>query len=68
VLVLSSFSGDDVRYPRLVLIVVVSWGIQPILEQAVDPVEIKIDDRASCKTFGRSVLETLYEVNRTRHV
>ena len=23
---------------------------------------------ASCKTFGRGVLETLYEVNRTRHV
>jgi hypothetical protein len=24
--------------------------------------------RASCKTVGRGVLETLYEVNRTRHV
>jgi hypothetical protein len=23
---------------------------------------------ASCKIFGRDVLETLYEVNRTRHI
>jgi len=25
-------------------------------------------ERASCKIFGRDVLETLYEVNRTRHI
>jgi hypothetical protein len=30
--------------------------------------QIKVKIRASCKTAGRRVLETLDEVNRTRHV
>jgi len=29
---------------------------------------LKRNNRASCKIFGRDVLETLYEVNRTRHI
>jgi hypothetical protein len=47
VLALLSFQGDGVRHLRLVLIVEVCRGIEPVLEQAVDLVDIEIDDQAA---------------------
>jgi hypothetical protein len=49
--------------------------LAPTLRRTVQQIEDaeyqtvkKSVERASCKTFGRGVLETLYEVNRTRHI